>query len=163
MPFAVRSDANSIDNYVDGRTSCCLVTTHPDLTARQWKRLERRALAGHRKDLITDLGVLAEQSADIRRLEPPRVGLLGLRFSGRLLVLAGVGPQTWREVADLMAERPANLVGAGRYGRMWWITLSDGFHNLVIAGSHLRLTYTDDGHCGKVGVGPCVDASREAT
>jgi hypothetical protein len=138
--------------------------TRPEPSARWWKQRERHALAGYRRDLIHDLGVLAEQATEICRVEPPGLGLLGLRFPGRLLVMAGVGPHTWREVTELVSGRPVQLVDAGRYGRLWWITLSDGAHDLLIACSHLRLIYAGDGRrSDPVESGPCVDASREAT
>jgi hypothetical protein len=108
-----------------------------------WRRLERRAIAAYQRDLLAELRTLAGESGDIEALDAsPGSGgeVLRLQISGRLLTIAWVLPTTATAVGDAAAAGPLRIVDAGRYGRMWWITVSSGATETVVGGSRLRLT-----------------------
>jgi hypothetical protein len=113
-----------------------------------WRRLERRAIAAYERDLLAELRTIAGESADIEVFDarPAAAGqVLRLRISGRLLTIAWVHPTTVVAVAEAGAAAPLRIVDAGRYGRMWWITISSGATQTVVGGSRLRLTPVDGG------------------
>jgi hypothetical protein len=121
-----------------------------------WRRLERQAIAGYERDLLADLRGLADGAGEIQALEC-RPGVVGevvrLHLPGRLLTIVGVLPET---VAAVSASAgPLRITSAGRYGRTWWVTLSNAAMETVVGGCRLRLTSFDSGtpHRGTPGLG----------
>ena len=68
-------------------------------------------------------------------------GLVALQLPGHQLVLGGVRPSTtWDVLAMTYSPVPPVLTGAGRYGKLWWVTIHGEEEQTVLA-SHLRLTH----------------------
>jgi hypothetical protein len=53
--------------------------------------------------------------------------------------MAGVLPAQRRELKAMQASGPLQVIAGGRYGRLWWIALSNGQVQTVVAGSRVRL------------------------
>jgi hypothetical protein len=119
---------------------------------RWWRRLERRAAAAHEKELLAALRQLAGAVPEIYHLEACSTSpaeLVRLLLPGRSLTLAGVRPAARAALASASAPGSRfRLVDSGRYGRYWWIAVSDGRHPIVVAGSHLLLLDTGGGSRG---------------
>jgi hypothetical protein len=121
---------------------------HREQSPGWWRRLERRAIAAYEQDLLAELHTIASESADIDFFDafPAAAGdVLKLQISERLLTIAWVLPTAVNAVTDAGGSAPLQIVDAGRYGRMWWITISNGAAETLIGGSRLRLTPVDGG------------------
>lgn len=119
---------------------------HRQQSRRWWRRLERRAIAGYERDLLAELRRLACESSEIEALEihpTPAADVLRLRVAGGLLSISGVLDSTLATVSD--AAGPLQIVDAGRYGRVWWVTVAGDGLETVIGGARLRLTPFDGG------------------
>lgn len=112
------------------------------LGRRSWRRMERRARRAHERDLQRHL-------ADVARSRPTVLGgnvssthgVVSLRLSGHRLILGGVAPAPARELQTLArSPAPLELVGAGRYGPFWWISVA-GTGERVILSTHLHLDH----------------------
>jgi hypothetical protein len=105
--------------------------------------LERRAIAAHEREL---LAALRDQAAAGTPVDSVTVGHDGLgavwlELGGWQLTLAGVTPRAAATVTRLGAgTAPLALVEAGRYGKAWWVAITDGADRLVLlaARAHLR-------------------------
>jgi hypothetical protein len=127
---------------------------------RGWRRMERRAVRSHELMLLK---LLRNWSADCAEL-----WFTGRRAGGELLpalrwvtadhelVLAGVGLY----LPASAAGSPFHLVGAGRYGRGWWLSLSNAGAAVTVLGSHLVVLPRESGGRGRPGPGVPVDLSR---
>jgi hypothetical protein len=130
----------------------------------RWRRLERRALAAHHREVVATLRRLGAEGTPVMGAEvvAGRSGaMLVLHLPGHRLALAGVAPRT------LAGLRPAGgpgspalvLSDAGRYGGAWWVTLEAGGGPVTVLGTHLRLVPRPRRH--RVGEdGPDPDARR---
>jgi hypothetical protein len=131
-------------------TSAQEVAVHPrrqrQQSRRWWRRLERRAVVGYERDLLAELRGLAGGSGEIKAIDC-RSGVAGevvrLHLPGRLLTIVGVVPQTAAAVSG--AAGPLRITSAGRYGRIWWVAISNATTEQVVGGGRLRLTPFDGG------------------
>jgi hypothetical protein len=113
-----------------------------------WRRLERRAIAAYEQDLLAELCTIAGESAEIELFDATAAtagDVVRLQISERLLTIAWVLPTAVNAVAEARGSAPLRIVDAGRYGRIWWITISNGATQTLIGGSRLRLTPVDGG------------------
>jgi hypothetical protein len=119
----------------------------PVAAARVWRRIERRAVAGHDRQLLAALRlavaarvpVLAARAIPARPGGPTVLGTAELTLPGRLLHLTGVTPLAQLDATQIAG--PARLAGAGRYGPYWWVQLaSDDRPDVVVLARRVRLT-----------------------
>ncbi|HMC39978.1 MAG TPA: hypothetical protein VKI19_09975 [Acidimicrobiales bacterium] len=112
------------------------------MSRRAWRRLERRGLRAHQRDVHEHLHELAGmQPAVVHGDASWTSGVVSLQMSGHQLVLAGVRPGTaWDVVAMTMSSTPPALTGAGRYGPFWWVVLRGEEEHVVLA-THLQLRH----------------------
>jgi hypothetical protein len=110
---------------------------------RWWRRLERKALAAHERDLLGAVQQLAQDRVHClvaaEQADNP-ADVLRLLLSRQSLSLAEVMPARRRALQAMQASGPLRIAGGGRYGRLWWIALSNGLVQTVVAGSQVRLT-----------------------
>jgi hypothetical protein len=121
---------------------------HREQSPGWWRRLERRAIAAYEQDLLAELRTIAGESADIKVFDatPATAGdVVRLQIAERLLTIAWVLPTAVNAAAEGSGSAPLRIVDAGRYGRMWWITISNGATQSLIGGSRLRLTAVNGG------------------
>jgi hypothetical protein len=113
------------------------------LGRRRWRGLERRAIAGHHRELLATLRRLGEEGTPVLRVEvvAGRTGtLLGLDLPQHRLALAGTAFGTCAALCSPSDLSPAMaLSDAGRYGHAWWLTLTVGGGTVTVLGSHLCL------------------------
>jgi hypothetical protein len=110
---------------------------------RWWRRLERSAIAAHERDLLAALRRLAEQRAPcfvLTECPDNPAGVLGLMLLQQRLSLAEVQPAGRRALQAMQIGGPLQITGGGRYGRLWWIAVSNGLVHTVVAGSQVRLS-----------------------
>jgi hypothetical protein len=118
------------------------VTSEPAaiLGRRMWRRLERSALRHYRRDLHDQVRLLAATHPPVVQTTCSSTpAVVTIHLSDVTVVLAGVSPWSARFVVEMV--HPATgltLMGAGRYGRFWWLTLR-GSTTHVILGTHLQL------------------------
>ena len=110
-------------------------------TVRAWSRLERKGTEGYERDLLATVRRLGAELTPIVSVTVSDGGLPAMRLqvpSGNL-VLAGLAPRA-RDLAVELAttRRTFTLCDAGRYGRSWWISVSDRFGDVTALGSRLR-------------------------
>jgi hypothetical protein len=108
---------------------------------RWWRRLERKAIVAHERDLLDALQQFAEERSPCRVSAEGAnnpAGVLRLLVSQQQLLMAGVLPAQRRELTVMQAGGPLLLTAGGRYGQLWWITLTNGHGHTVIAGSRVR-------------------------
>jgi hypothetical protein len=117
---------------------------HRNGHSRQWwRRLERKAIAAYERDLLVELQQLAEERAHCLVLAEGAdnpAGVLRLLLQQQRLSMAEVLPSRRRALQAMQAGGPLQLTGGGRYGRLWWIALSNGLVHMVVAGSQVRLS-----------------------
>ena len=114
------------------------------LSARAWRRLERRALRGHDRDLQTHLIELAQTEPDVVEVDASSApGAVLIRFASHRLVLVGVSIATAAAAAGLTQSGfEVRLAKGGRYGSHWWVALSSATgEQVTILGARLRLTH----------------------
>jgi hypothetical protein len=113
-------------------------------TRSWWRRLERRARIAFERDLLAALREVAETRSPVVAIDIRRdttLGFVRLTLPGRTLMLAGLEPNAVRPLRGrLLEDMPLWLTRAGRYGRLWWVALTDGDSETVIGGLHVRLT-----------------------
>jgi hypothetical protein len=115
--------------------------------ARVWRRIERRAVAGHHRQLLAALRLAVAGRAPVlaARAIPARSGaatVLGsaeLTLPGTLLHLAGITPLAQWDAIEVAGS--ARLAGAGRYGPFWWIQLACADRpDVVVLARQVRLS-----------------------
>lgn len=128
------------------------------LSRRDWRRLEREALEGHRSDLLLELNRLAQQRAVVlgaagslasgvislelagHRPEGALDDTLGT-LSGWRLSIGGIAPSVARAIIERARSGGRVEVRAtGRYKRFWWIDLGGDREQMILA-SHVRLSH----------------------
>jgi hypothetical protein len=114
----------------------------------QWRRLERRAVAGHERDLLAAIGELCARHCVVTGIEVEpaagRAAKIGLDGRGLLLgPLAPVGAALL-----LRARRDGGVLrlnAVGRYGPYWWLRLSTATQPITVLSRTLRLSSNDGG------------------
>ncbi len=110
---------------------------------RAWRRSERQIVAEHRNVMASRLRQLATLQLPLQTTSKPEAAhsaIVSLSFPDWQILIAGVAlkPQIALEAAA-NAHR-LQLSGAGRYGRFWWLSVSDSHGTrVVLLGSHLQL------------------------
>ena len=113
------------------------------MRTRQWRRLERRAVAGYERDLLTAIDELCAVHSVVTAVEVAPVGghTAKIELDGRRLV---VGPLAPVGLALLFRARRdgeiLRLHAVGRYGPYWWLRLSTGAQPITVLSRTLRLS-----------------------
>ena len=113
------------------------------MRTRQWRRLERRAVAGYERDLLTAIDELCAVHSVVTAVEVAPVGghTAKIELDGRRLV---VGPLAPVGLALLFRARRdggiLRLNAVGRYGPYWWLRLSTGAQPITVLSRTLRLS-----------------------
>ena len=114
----------------------------------QWRRLERRAVAGCERDLLAAVDELCFRQRVVTGVEVEpvagRTAKIGLDDRGLVLgPLAAVG------VALLVRARrdggTLRLNAVGRYGPYWWLRLSTATQPVTVLSRTLLLSSNDEG------------------
>jgi hypothetical protein len=114
----------------------------------QWRRLERRAVAGYERDLLAAIHELCARHCVVTGIEvEPAVGRAAkIGLNGWRLALGPLAPVG---VALLLRARRdggmLRLDAAGRYGPNWWLRLSTASQPITVLGGTLRLSSNDGG------------------
>jgi hypothetical protein len=115
------------------RTRAFLLTIGRRATAAG--RAVERDLGDHLHELAATQPVVAAGEAAWMS------GVVALQLPGHQLVLGGVRPLVaWDVLAMTYSPVPPVLAGAGRYGKLWWVTIRGEDEQTVLA-SQLRLTH----------------------
>jgi hypothetical protein len=108
--------------------------------------MERRAVAGHQRDLLVSLramGAAAMPVIDLETVTGPAGIIVSLVLPQHRVELAGVAPVAARgarrAVTDRGAGQPPVLADCGRYGPWWWLSAACASERFTLLGSHLKL------------------------
>jgi hypothetical protein len=118
------------------------------MRTRQWRRLERRAVAGYEQDLLAAIEELCARHAVVTGIEvEPAAGRTAkIGLDDRRLVLGPLAPVG---IAMLVRARRdggiLRLNGVGRYGPYWWLRLSTGADPITVLSRTLRLSSNGGG------------------
>ena len=118
------------------------------MRTRQWRRLERRAVAGYERDLLAAVDELCARQAVVTGIEVEpvsgRTAKIGL--NDRRLLLGPLAPVG---LALLLRARrdggTLRLNAVGRYGPYWWLRLSTTGRPITVLSRTLRLTSNGGG------------------
>jgi hypothetical protein len=120
-------------------------TTHR--AERSWRRIERRAVRHHERDVLRTLCALSVAHTPVLTIEVEdgRVGsILGLSLPDHRLVMAPIAPGVARRLgrigSALNAHATPALRASGRYGPQWWLAVAWGAHTVTVLGGQLHLT-----------------------
>jgi hypothetical protein len=113
------------------------------MRARQWRRLERRAVAGYERDLLAAVGGLCARRCAIIGVEmdPAGGGTARIELDGRRLVLGPLAPAGLALL--LRARREGGILAldaVGRYGPYWWLRVSAAARPVTVLTRALRLS-----------------------
>jgi hypothetical protein len=143
----MKSVRSGLDSPVaGGLTMGAMVRTRAQLLnighgTRAARRAVERDLSDHLEELAATQPVVAASEAAWMS------GVVALQLPGHQLVLGGVRPlMAWDVLAMTYSPVPPVLAGAGRYGKLWWVTIRGETEQVVLA-SHLQLTH-DGGRAG---------------
>jgi hypothetical protein len=113
------------------------------MRARQWRRLERRAVAGYERDLLSAIDELCARHCVVTGIEVEpvdgRVAKIGL--GDRWLVLGPLAPVGLALL--FRARRDGGILrlnAVGRYGPYWWLRLSTAAEPVTVLSRTLRLS-----------------------
>jgi hypothetical protein len=131
------------------------------MRTRQWRRLERRAVAGYERDLLAAIDELCAWHCVVTGIEvepvagrTAKIGLDDLR-----LVLGPLAPVG---IAMLVRARRdggiLRLDAVGRYGPFWWLRLSTADQPVTVLSRTLQLSSNADGGAP---VTPVPDRARD--
>ena len=118
------------------------------MRTRQWRRLERRAVAGYEQDLLAAIEELCARHAVVTGIEvEPAAGRTAkIGLDDRRLVLGPLAPVG---IAMLVRARRdggiLRLNGVGRYGPYWWLRLSTARQPVTVLSRRLRLSPHGEG------------------
>jgi hypothetical protein len=106
-------------------------------TTREWRRMERRAVKGHERDLLAALDELSSGRPEVTGIDvdPGSGRTVTLGLGRQQLVLGPLSPSSAAVVSRV--RRDAAVVGldaVGRYGPFWWIRLSTGCRPVTLLG-----------------------------
>jgi hypothetical protein len=113
-------------------------------TRRAWRRSERHIVAEHRNVVASRLRQLATLQPPLQATSKPEAAnsaIVSLTVPNWQILLAGVALKPRIALAEAANAHRLRLSGAGRYGRFWWLCISDSQAvSVVLLGSHLRLS-----------------------
>jgi hypothetical protein len=118
------------------------------MRTRQWRRLERRAVAGYERDLLAAVDQLCARHCVVTGIEAePAAGrTAAIELDDRRLVL---GPLAPAGLALLVRARRdggiLRLTAVGRYGPYWWLRLSTAAQPVTVLSRTLRLSSNGGG------------------
>jgi len=118
------------------------------MRTRQWRRLERRAVAGYERDLLTAIDELCAVRSVVTAVEvAPVAGRTAkIELDGRRLVLGPLAPAGLALLAR--ARRDGGILrlnAVGRYGPFWWLRLSTAAEPITVLSRTLRLSLNGGG------------------
>ncbi len=118
------------------------------MRTRQWRRLERRAVAGYERDLLAAIDELCARHPVVTGIEVEpaagRTATIGL--DDRRLVLGPLAPAGLALL--FQARRDGGILrlnAVGRYGPYWWLRLSTATQPITVLIGTLRLSSKDGG------------------
>lgn len=134
------------------------------MRTRQWRRLERRAVAGYERDLLAAIDELCARHSVVAGIEVEpvagRTAKIGL--GDRRLVLGPLAPAGLALLSQARRDGGTlRLNAAGRYGPYWWLRLSTATQPITpitVLSGRLRLSSNDGG----TPVTPVPSATRTA-
>jgi hypothetical protein len=110
--------------------------------ASQWRRLERRAVAGYERDLLAALGELCARHTVVTGIEVDpvagRIAKIGL--GDRRLVLGPLAPAGLALLSRARRDGSLELDAVGRYGHCWWVRLSTAAQPVTLLSYTVRLS-----------------------
>lgn len=114
------------------------------LGPRTWRRIERRAIRSHDRDLGRHLAALTRAAStvvDVHISSSPGAALV--RLAGHRLILGPVSRAATDAVGGLVQSgSDVRLARAGRYGRNWWIAVtSSAGDEVILLGGRLQITH----------------------
>ena len=118
------------------------------MRTRQWRRLERRAVAGYERDLLAAIDELCARHSVVTgiELEPVAGRTAKIGLDDRRLVLGPLAPVG---LALLLRARrdggTLRLNAVGRYGPYWWLRLSTAGRPITVLSRTLRLSWNGGG------------------
>jgi hypothetical protein len=118
------------------------------MRTRQWRRLERRAVAGYERDLLAAIDELCARHCVVTGIEVELVAgrTAKIELGDRRLVLGPLAPVG---LALLFRARrdggTLRLDAVGRYGPYWWLRLSTAAQPVTVLSRTLRLSSNGEG------------------
>jgi hypothetical protein len=118
------------------------------MRTRQWRRLERRAVAGYERDLLAAVDELCARNCVVTGIEvEPAAGRTAkIELGHRRLVLGPLAPVGLALLAR--ARRDGGILrlnAVGRYGPYWWLRLSTAAEPITVLSRTLRLSSNGGG------------------
>ena len=118
------------------------------MRTRQWRRLERRAVAGYERDLLAAIDEICARHCVVTaiELEPAAGRTAKIELGHRRLVLGPLAPVGLALLAR--ARRDGGILrlnAVGRYGHFWWLRLSTATEPITVLSRTLRLSSNDGG------------------
>ena len=108
----------------------------------QWRRLERRAVAGYERDLLAAVDELCARHSVVTgiEVEPVAGGAARIRLDDWRLVLGPLAPAGLALLGRAQRDGGIRLDAVGRYGPCWWLRLSTAAQPVTVLGRTLRLS-----------------------
>lgn len=124
------------------------------MRTRQWRRLERHAVAAYERDLLVALDELCAGHSVVTgvEVEPATGPMARIGLGDRWLVLGPLAPVGLALLAR--ARRDGGILGldaVGRYGPYWWLRLSTTAKPVTLLSYTLRLCRNGGGAPGAPG------------
>jgi hypothetical protein len=118
------------------------------MRTRQWRRLERRAVAGYERDLLAAIDELCARHCVVTGIEvEPAAGRTAkIELAHRRLVLGPLAPVGLALLARARSDGGIlRLNAVGRYGPYWWLRLSTAAEPVTVLSRTLRLSSKGEG------------------
>jgi hypothetical protein len=130
------------------------------MRAWQWRRLERRAVAGYERDLLAAVDELCARHSVVTGIdvEPAAGRTARIRLDGRRLVVGPLAPAGLALLGRAQRDGGIRLDAVGRYGPCWWLRLSTAAQPVTVLSRTLRLSSNGGG----APVTPVPSATRRA-
>ena len=117
-------------------------------STRQWRRLERRAVAGYERDLLAAVDELCARRSVVTGIdvEPAAGRTAKIGLDDRRLVLGPLAPAGLALLSR--ARRDGGILrlsAVGRYGPCWWLRLSTAAQPVTVLSRTLRLSANGGG------------------